>query len=100
MKMLYYQYKSSFLQKIRSFFSRLIHPGYSWCYRCKMSWASVERHCTNYTETRGCFPLCEKCWKSLTIEERFPYYRLLWASWSQENRPAWELIEKAVGEGN
>ena len=89
----------TFLQRLKSFFYRLIHPDYGWCGRCKMPWAGVESHCTNYTDVRGCFPLCEDCWNSLTIEERLPYYRLLWSSWTVEHRPDWELIEKAVEEG-
>lgn len=88
----------SFLQQAKSFFHRLIHPGYSWCKKCKMPWPSIERHCTQYTETRGCFPLCEKCWTFLTVEERLPYYMLLWSSWGA-GAPDWKLIEKAVRDG-
>lgn len=29
----------------------------------------------------ACFPLCEKCWAVLTIEERMPYYMALVDSW-------------------
>lgn len=92
-------YEPTFSQKAKSFFYRLIHLGYGCCFRCKMPWASVKSHSTNYTKTEGCFPLCEDCWESLTVKERLPYYYLLWMSWESKHRPNWNLIEEAVRDG-
>lgn len=80
--------------------SRLLAPGYSWCGRCRTSWRFVEGHSTNYTEHRGCFPLCEACWSELTPEQRLPFYRDLWQSWqadgSDKEPDVWNQIESAV----
>lgn len=72
------------------------------CGRCWRVWEIVEEHSTQYshevvkykkpdsdtlgyvTEIRsgwGCFPLCETCWKALTIEERLPYYKSMIEDW-------------------
>jgi hypothetical protein len=67
----------------------------------------VESHSTDFTEARGCFPLCEYCWKSLTPEQRLPYYAQLHNIWLTQSLPnhlaevkdEWPLIEKAVLEG-
>ena len=87
---------------IKSITAKLLAPGYGTCYRCDMPWKFVNPHSTYYVENRGCFPLCEDCWQTLTIEQRLPYYKTLWAEW-QKNGPdsikKWELIEKAVLEG-
>jgi len=85
-------------RRLYSVFYRLAHPSYSSCRHCGMPWSNVEGHSTYYTEGRGCFPLCEDCWSSLTIEERLPYYKQLWSSWPIP-KPDWNLIEKAVKEG-
>ena len=58
----------------------------------------VEGHGTLYTESSGCFPLCEKCWEKLTPKQRLPYYRKLWNQWGSDN-DTWKDIEKAVAEG-
>lgn len=46
------------------------------CGRCFCVWAIVKEHITTYDADgiSGCFPLCESCWKSLSIQERMPYY--------------------------
>ena len=64
-----------------------------------MPWAIVEDHTTFYSERSGCFPLCETCWEFLNVEQRLPYYKLLWLRWGVEFRPEWKLIENAVKEG-
>ena len=60
-------------------------------------------HNTSYTRGRGCFPLCEKCWRDLkTPAARMPYYRQLWSEWLQQTyEPPWVwcAIESAVLEG-
>lgn len=70
--------------------SRILAPGYSWCYRCRTPWKFVKGHDTAYEwgeingyryPFRGCFPLCEKCWSDLgTPEARLPYYEVLIAA--------------------
>ena len=78
------------------------------CNRCFESWAYVRGHATSYTESMGCFPLCEDCWEVLTPEERLPYYRRMWKGWfhwadTNDEVAAlykkWKLIEKAVLDG-
>lgn len=58
------------------------------CLRCDTPWALVEHHSTYYSESGGCFPLCERCWDDLgTAEERLPFYRILWHQWMSYGRP-------------
>ena len=47
--------------------SRLLFPSHGYCGKCQTTWSLVKEHTTMYSDTRGCFPLCEKCWRSLTI---------------------------------
>ena len=78
-----------------------LSPGIATCRYCNMPWTVVYHHNTNYGN-RGCFPLCELCWQTLTIDERLPYYRELWESWGWDNWDkdrSWEKIEAAVREG-
>lgn len=58
----------------------------------------VVPHITNYNSESGCFPLCENCWKSFSIEERLPFYKsLVLDNWKQPEK--WENIKKAVENG-
>jgi len=77
--------------------------GRNWgrCGRCETVWAFVEGHSTPYSESSGCFPLCEACWSELTINQRFPYYNALWQQWNDDPKYApspekWEAIRDAV----
>lgn len=83
--------------------SHAMAPGYGDCLRCHTAWAFVKGHSTSYTETSGCFPLCEACWSELTPEERLPYYRLLWNRWCADGADrepeTWGQIETAVMAG-
>jgi len=58
-------------------------PGYSTCGRCGTPWNHTQRHSTEYSETEGCFPLCEACWSELTPEQRLPYYVKMIFGWEQ-----------------
>lgn len=91
------------IRKIVGPFLRLLAPGYSWCSSCGWPWRFAEPHLTRYTEDSSCFPLCECCWKRLTIEQRIPHYWGLareWDRWtpgsSSELGP---LMEDAVQRG-
>jgi hypothetical protein len=54
------------------------------CERCRTSWQFVEYHATDFSETNGCFPLCEPCWQTLgTPQARLPYYVQLLAMWER-----------------
>jgi hypothetical protein len=84
--------------------SQLLTPDYSWCHRCGTTWYFVRWHCTTYEPGRGCFPLCEKCWRGLkTPEARVPYYRQLWDEWAATGTgkapETWGEIERAVLNG-
>jgi len=95
---------------------RDLHPGipdqvFGRCGRCNRSWKWVKGHATNYTESSGCFPLCDSCWKALTPEQRLPFYRKLFdgntasirgydgGEYLAHHLEEWPLIEKAVLEG-
>ena len=86
--------------------SQFLTPGYSHCGRCGTTWPFVQAHHTQYELTRGCFPLCEKCWSELIPATRLPYYREMWLRnlthyTAQEvtQIPVWADIERAVLEG-
>lgn len=98
-----------FFRSAAGFFARLVSPGLSACGRCGMSWNKTKHHSTDVNELGGMFPLCEKCWKDLTPQDRLPYYRKLYESWLRtkpETLPdgtpykgpnmTWEEIETAV----
>jgi hypothetical protein len=57
------------------------------CLCCSISWKWVKGHSTYYKESSGVFPLCEKCWSSLTPEDRLPYYEELIAQWHHQGCP-------------
>jgi len=92
-----------FLRKLIGFFSRLIFIQYGHCKRCGRTWNIVkEFHDTPYTESSGCFALCQKCWEELTIEERIPFYEEMFDNWIKQGSKDWKvwlLIEKSVREG-
>lgn len=64
--------------------ARRAAPGFSYCYRCTMPWKYTEAHITNYSNNRGCFPLCQQCWSEISIQHRIPYYEMLFARWEQD----------------
>jgi hypothetical protein len=69
---------------LRSWLSRVLAPNLGRCYRCKTSLFGPirnEEHTTYYAPGQGCFPLCERCWSSLTPAERLPYYDALVETW-------------------
>jgi hypothetical protein len=86
------------MMSIRAMIERVLSPGIGYCYRCKRPWRIDHRWGTPYHETRyeydnerrGCFPLCESCWTSLTPETRLPYYRRLYESWVAQTPSGYE----------
>lgn len=51
------------------------------CYRCKLPYSFAHFHETEYSATRGCFPLCQSCWEELeSPQNRLEFYE----SWSNE----------------
>ena len=93
---------SIFIFRNQPVVERLLAPGYSTCLRCDRPWKFVEPHATDYSESHGMFPLCEKCWTQLgTPEARLPYYRELWYRWESQTPgyANWDDIEKAVMDG-
>lgn len=87
--------------------TRLLSPGLSWCGRCKTTWRFVTPHITVWRDGSGCFPLCEKCWAHLTIEQRIRYYRRPYDEWgikhdrwpTAEDLEVWWQIAAAVRAG-
>ena len=73
--------------------------GYGKCYCCGVPWKYAESHTTWYSEGSGCFPLCEKCWGVLTVEERLPFYRkMVFEEWKLA-QDKWPAIRDAVLDG-
>lgn len=83
--------------------SQRFAPGFSWCFRCLTPWKFVKLHDTKYELSRGCFPLCEKCWAECSIAERLPFYDELIATWERLGPPVSaekrEAIRAAVEAG-
>jgi hypothetical protein len=86
------------LRKIKGLLLKPLALGYGSCGCCGVPWKFTKRHTTDYSSISGCFPLCEKCWSELSIDDRvIYYYRLVCQVW---NRPeVWETVYKAVKEG-
>lgn len=79
---------------------KVLAPGWGGCLRCRTPWRFVPHHTTWYTPNRGCFPLCEKCWKELAYPRfRMPFYRELFDSWGSAHDQKWPQIETAVQDG-
>jgi hypothetical protein len=76
--------------------------GYGGCLRCRATWmvALKSAHTTEYTSSRGVFPLCDYYWQELgTPEARLPYYhQLVFEQWEPrpDNQSQWPTIEAAV----
>jgi len=86
------------LKRIRGVFLQFLAPAYGSCGRCWTPWKYTKGHCTNFNNGGGGFPLCEDCWRLLTVGERLPYYRKLWKDWEKDGYIdyTWEEIENAV----
>ena len=78
-----------------------LFPQSGCCGLCQWPWRVVNAHPTNYGDSgRAAYPLCEECWQELrTPDNRLPYYRALFDSWSQtepQSEIKWADIEAAV----
>jgi len=89
--------------RARAAIERFFAPGFGVCYRCRRPWKFVKNHSTQFSNSAGCFPLCEKCWRELkTPQARWPYYHRLieeWKTWSGIYREEKDAIFNAVMEG-
>ncbi len=89
-------------RRLKGLIARIFYPRYSTCGRCGRPWSICEDHTTIFEKEdgsphRGCFPLCEDCWRELSPEERLPYYRELYDLWIRQGSKAdWSMIKKAV----
>lgn len=72
----------------RAAIERLLAPGYSECRRCRRPWKFVEPRTVLYTDSRGCFALCTRCWDESTPPQRVRYYRQLPIEWARSGRYA------------
>lgn len=87
------------VDRVRGQFWQLVYPSYGFCGKCAHPWTKVPHHTTH-----NCFPLCEKCWASMTPAERLPYYRALMDEWyacgcGQIAADQWPFIREAVLRG-
>lgn len=48
--------------------------GYGSCASCHLPWWVVTGHTVDFSESGGCFPVCEMCWQNLDRDEIWPYY--------------------------
>ena len=85
-----------FLRRCKGLILGLLIPGYSSCGRCLTPWKFTKEHTTKFTENRGCFPLCEKCWSELTPQERLPYYHDLLGEWERQGYPVTQIEKLAI----
>ena len=86
------------LRRLTAWFWRIMSPGFGRCGACGLPWVVVSSHSTDYSDGRGMFPLCERCWRESEPEERLHHYRTLWEEW-EDDHPGyadWEQIENAV----
>lgn len=91
------------LKRLIGIVSHITHPGFSSCFRCWRVWKIAKPHSTMYTDSFGCFPLCEECWQVLTPEQRLPYYRALYDKWRNAMTPgmrSFQEIKEAVMKGD
>ena len=58
--------------------------GIGGCLRCGDRWNWKSLHVTMYTTSRGCFPLCESCWRGAGPGEIERYYSELVRRWRQD----------------
>jgi hypothetical protein len=72
-------------RKMAGFIAAPFSLGYSNCKRCGRTWNICKSHSTMYSETGGCFPLCEDCWLDLWPNERLPYYIKLMNEWDADS---------------
>lgn len=103
------------IRKLLGSLSQSMDPAHGFCFHCGITWSYTENHVTDYewaliewppgsgnwekTRLCGCFPLCEFCWKNLTVEERLPHYQKLVLNTWGENAGEWQKVRKAVMEG-
>ena len=76
--------------------SQYLTPHMSYCLHCGTTWVFVRGHSTPYSESSGCFPLCEECWGEMTPAQRLPYYHEMYEAWNDPSYAHWADIERAV----
>lgn len=92
------------IDKRSGFPSQNLAPGIGACFCCRTSWNVVDGHATEYGAWgKACFPLCEQCWSGKTVEQRLPFYRVLFSQWEWDFATMglpmdseWGAIEAAV----
>lgn len=68
----------------------IIGLGYSKCHICGAPWNLVDGHAVMIDEGRGCFAICEDCWKEKSDYEIVQAYMKLYDEWEngdEYNRP-------------
>ena len=58
--------------------------GVGGCLRCKDRWNWKSIHVTNYSASRGCFPLCGPCWRAASPDEIKRYYGEIVRMWRRD----------------
>lgn len=76
--------------------SKIFSPSFSQCRKCKTTWLFVKPHVTVYKDGNGAFPLCEKCWSSLTPSQRTLYYNQLLNEWKSDEQKRNDLLHAVL----
>lgn len=72
------------LRKIAGILVAPFSLGIGKCGGCGRTWNICKDHVTHYSQYKGCFPLCEDCWKEMSISERLPHYIKLMDEWKTD----------------
>ncbi len=86
--------RDSFKAKLARFFA----PGYSCCMMCGMPWKYAKFHTINYSENRGFFTMCEKCWDKTSVENKIDSARRLAHAWAIQDPFNVDEIKKHLPE--
>ena len=75
--------------------------GFGDCMHCGGTWDWKEGHTIMYSESGGMFPLCEECYKKLSIEEVEHYIKELVDWWIElfPDYPRYQENKEAIIEG-
>lgn len=70
------------IRKLIGNLSNWYYPATGTCGHCNRNWRVAQEHSTLFLYGHSCFPLCEMCWRDLSIAERLPHYEALYNRWA------------------
>ena len=78
-------------------FKHILGLGYGSCKCCGFHWNMVEGYSIQITEHRGCFAICEDCWRSKSDKEIIDAYNKAYDSWLDGDKYNEPLSVKQIG---